>query len=97
VNQPKQRETYLSSEGVGVLAGLLIIGGILLGITGSGKFTVVLFLLGGIALAVAFRMRRVRSGTSSAATSVRPGTPPARPPARSEPPSPDSASEPKGH
>jgi FHA domain len=95
VNQPKQVESYLSSEGVGVLAALLIIGGILLGVTGSGKFTVVLFLLGGIALAALAWMRRPRPGPQrpTTAAAARPEAPPVRPAARPEPAPPDSARE----
>jgi hypothetical protein len=60
VNQPKQVESYLSSEGVGVIAGLLIIGGVLLGVTGSGKFPVVLLLLAGAVTAGWAWVRRSR-------------------------------------
>jgi uncharacterized membrane protein len=76
VKDAKQGETYLSSEGVGVLAGLLIIGAILLWVTGSRAVTVVVFLIAGIGLGVLAWMRRARSAPAGQTA------------ARSEPPTP---------
>jgi len=79
VKDAKQGETYLSSEGVGVLAGLLIIGAILLWVTGSGKVTVALFLLAGAAMAGWAVMRRGLPAPSNAAGAARRESPAARP------------------